>query len=354
MTICLFGNYITDYPRIAVLRKGLLANGALLVECHTRFRGFRKYWALYRQHRALNDQYDILLVGMAGYSLVWFARWLTAKPVVFDAFVSLYLTDVEDRARSVAGGWRGRYLRILEKTACYMASLVLLDTNEQINYFVKQYQLPVDKFVRIPVGANEEVFFPKPANPAGTPAKFILHWHGHIVPFHGVETILQAAALLSSETDIEFRLITRFNSQYRAMVTLVQRLGLGNVSFFPETDYRGLAAAMNQADVCLGVFGNNRKGQLVVPNKIYEAAACAKPIITADTAAVREIFPDGVLVRCAAGDPRALAEEILLLRNDPAKRQTLGKNIYEFYTRELKPEIICRKLLEQLQLIKSA
>jgi glycosyltransferase involved in cell wall biosynthesis len=351
MTICFFGNYIPDYPRIVVLKKGLTANGVHIVECQTRRRGFAKYWGLYRQHRRLKNSYDVLLVGMAGYSLMWFARLLTKKPVVLDAFVSLYLTEIEDRARSPRNGWRSWYLRCLEKSACNLAYRVLLDTQVQIDYFVTQYHLSPQKFIRVLVGADNEIFFPR-ARPSPTTSlsKFVVHWHGHIVPFHGAETILQAAALLQSRPDIEFHLITRFNSQYRSLKVQAQQLQLHNIVFFPETDYHGLADALNQADLCLGVFGKNKKTALVVPNKIFEAVACRKPVITADTPAIREAFPSGTLITCAPADPRALAEAILSLRDDQALRETLAQNTYELYTQKFTPLAIGQELLFQLNL----
>ena len=60
-----------------------------------------------------------------------------------------------------------------------------------------------------------------------------------------------------------------------------------------QTSYQGLAQAINQADICLGIFGNNLKAQLVIPNKIYEAIACGKLVVTANQPAIDEIFQDG-------------------------------------------------------------
>src|SRR3989338_8351410 len=144
MTICFFGNYIPDYPRIQVLKKGLEKNGVKVIECHTRKTGLAKYIELWRQHRKIKNQYDVLLVTMGAYTLVPFAKFLTTKKVIFDAFVSLKLTH-EDRGSSGGGFW--------DKFGCKVADKVLLDTNTQIDYFVQNYGLKRDKFIRVFVGA---------------------------------------------------------------------------------------------------------------------------------------------------------------------------------------------------------
>ena len=50
---------------------------------------------------------------------------------------------------------------------------------------------------------------------------------------------------------------------------------------------------MAHADACLGIFGTSPKARAVIPNKVYDALACARPVITADTPAIAELLrPD--------------------------------------------------------------
>ena len=85
MTICYFGNYLKDYPRNQILIKGLRLNGVKVIECHTRHRGFRKYWSLFWQHQKVKRQYDYLLVAFSP-TLVRFARLISRKKIIFDIF----------------------------------------------------------------------------------------------------------------------------------------------------------------------------------------------------------------------------------------------------------------------------
>ena len=350
MTICFFGNYIPDYPRIAVLKKGLHHLGIEVIECHTRKSGIAKFIDLYHQHQKVKKAYDYVLVGMGAYTLTWFAKLLSSKPVIFDAFVSLYITNVEDRKSAKPKSLKAKYYRFLDKFGCKFADKVLLDTKEQIDYFVKNYKLPKQKFARILVGSDDGIFYPtahnlKPKTP------FIVHWHGHIVPFHGVEIILQAAEKLKKYEQIRFQFVTRFTSKYKNLKRLSERLAISNISFYPETSYTGLARYINNSDVCLGVFSQNPKGQVVVPNKIVEAAACKKAIITTKTKAVLEIFSEDSLELIEPEDPEALAEAILRLYNNSSQRKVLSQKAYRVYKNKLTPEAIAKSFLEAVNQI---
>ena len=68
-----------------------------------------------------------------------------------------------------------------------------------------------------------------------------------------------------------------------------------------------------------------KKAQRVIPNKVYDALACARPVLTADTPAVRELLRPGVEVGvCPPGDPVALADAIAGLRRDGELREGLA------------------------------
>ena len=81
-------------------------------------------------------------------------------------------------------------------------------------------------------------------------------------------------------------------------------------------------------------FGIVEKTQRAVPNKAYEAVACRKPVISADTKAMREIFQDKYdILFCRAGDPQDLADKIVLLKNDEKLRNTIAENGYRTFQR---------------------
>jgi len=102
----------------------------------------------------------------------------------------------------------------------------------------------------------------------------------------------------------------------------------------------------------LGVFGTGAKTARVIPNKVFQALACARPLVTADTPAVRELLAherDALLV--PAGDPGALAAAVRRLAGDPSLRRRLGaagRATYEEHAAESVLGARWRMLLERV------
>lgn len=340
MKICYFGIYQSDYPRNSILINGLRQNQVEVIECSSRARGLKKYWELFFKHWRIRKDYDIMVIGFLGQSIIFFAKLLTRKPIILDAFVSLYNTAVFDRKRFSANSLKGRYCYFLDKYSCKLANKVLLDTQAHIAYFVKTFNLPREKFHRIFVGSNDQIFYPK--RKAGND-NFLVHFHGYLVPFHGAEYILKAAEILRKE-NIQFQFITRFDKNYQQIRKEAEKKKL-KIKFIETVSYQKLSEYINQADICLGVFGLTPKLDKVIPNKVYEALACQKPIITARAKVIEELLTDRencLLVN--SGDGQDLADKILKLKQDRELLKKIAKNEYELY----KDKLVPKKLTEEL------
>lgn len=341
MTVCFFGNYLKDYPRVATLRQGLVENKIKVLECHTRKVGVKKVWSLYKQHQLIKNDYDLLIVMMGGQTLVWFARLISNKKVIFDAFTSLYLTNIEDRKTNSRFSPKAIYYKFWDWFPCFLASKILLDTDAQIDYFVKKYKIKRGKFIRLPISADPRIYYPIQNNSD----KFIVHWHGYIVPFYSIETIIKSAEILKGYKDIQFQIVTRFNGKYWKIKKMCDNLNLKNVKFYPETDYSGIARYINQSHLCLGVFGDNKKARLVIPNKIIEAVACAKPVITADQPAIHELFVDREnIILCKTENSPDLAKKILMLRDNQDLATMIKRAALNLYMEKLVPAAIVKNL----------
>ncbi len=111
--------------------------------------------------------------------------------------------------------------------------------------------------------------------------------------------------------------------------------------------YANLAHEIRHADLCLGIFGNNKKAALVIPNKIVEALASAKPVITVRTPASEELLVgDESVLYCQPADPADLAEKILILKNNNSLAQRIAAGGNAVYTSKLTPKIIAEDLIK--------
>ncbi len=125
--------------------------------------------------------------------------------------------------------------------------------------------------------------------------------------------------------------------------------GLTNVTWLGALTPAELRRRTLEADVCLGVFGRSEKAGRVVPNKVHDALACGRPVVTADSPGARELLhhgEDSLLV--PAGDAGALAEALRQL-NDEDERQRLGRAALALYRRALTPYVVAGGLLAALE-----
>src|SRR3990170_4657984 len=217
MRVCYFGTYYENRPRNRNIINGLKRDNVDVVECHYSPWGnledksslrspFKKLLALIKfipaySYLALRylliESHDAVIVGYLGHIDIFIAKPLTMfrrKPLIFDAFLSLYDTVVNDRKLSSPDGLIGRLSFFIEKSACRLADIILLDTNVHIEYFVNTYQLPREKFRRVFVGADESQFYPVTQQMHTSMARpFKVLFYGQFIPLHGINHIVSAA-----------------------------------------------------------------------------------------------------------------------------------------------------------------
>ena len=337
MKILYFGIYNPNYSRNRVLIKGLKNNGVAVAECNVTYHSSITYLKLLWKYLLSKKDFDVMVVGFPGQEVMFLARCLTRKPIIFDAFTSHYEGYILDRQKFSRNSLRARWYRWLDRVSCQLADLVLLDTQAHIDYFINEFDLPVGKFRRIFVGTDSDIFYPQPEKI--TNARFTVHFHGHYIPLQGVKYIVVAAKLLEREA-ILFNLVGQ-GQEHQAVRALAEEQSVSNINFIGEVSYDKLSELINTADICLGVFGVGSKARVVIPNKIFEAIACAKPVITADTPAVRELFNDNEnIMLCQVANPQDLADKIMILKNDTTRRARIGQAGYKLFQTNLTENII--------------
>ena len=289
---------------------------------------------------------DAFLVGYPGHLdvlvLAPIAR-LRRIPLVWDVFISLHNTVVEDRQLASANSMIGRFTRWLDVTATRLASLVLADTRPHAEYFAKLAGIPMSRCAVVPVGAQQDVFFPiYEVEPEPRSVLF----YGTFVPLQGVSTIIRAAKLLEPD-GVTVRVIGR-GQDGSAVDDLIADLAPSNLERLEWVPLAQLPREIARAEVCLGVFGTSSKAARVVPNKVYECVAMGRPVVTADTPAIRSIFHEGELALVEPGDPAALADTIRRLLDDPDERATLGKKGRERYELDLATPLIGARVRDEV------
>jgi glycosyltransferase involved in cell wall biosynthesis len=342
--VCYFGIYNKEIWRTRVILIALRNRGFEVVECRVspqEFIGFKKYLELYRKFKAYNTTFDFVIVGFPGYAALLLARLLTSKPIIFDAYIS-YCDGVRDRKDYSLAHPRVLIAWLVDFVSGRVADVVLTINEAYKKFFIQSLKVPRSKMEVLHKGADEKVFYPR--DPKKTD-RFRVVWWGSYIPLHGIEYIIEAANILRDEPDIEFRLIGQ--GQKRAeMQRRAEVLGLKNIIFLDRMSGEPLLTEIADGKVALGIFSPNPKAMRCVTNKIYEAMAMGKAIVTEDSPANREIFTDqGNVFLVTPGSAQDLAEAIRTLVREDNLRTKLGqgaRKLFEnrFTTSHIEVELI--------------
>jgi glycosyltransferase involved in cell wall biosynthesis len=377
LRLLLFGNYSTGdgYPRLRVLAEGLRGRGVEVLECRvplleeegarTRAAGsplafLRAGAAAAKARLALRKAYreapphDAVLVGYPGALAVGVARRGNRdrrRPVVRDAFLSLYDTAVNDRRLAGPRSLRARLLRRLDRSSCAAADRVLVDTEENARWFEEELGVAREKLAVVPVGALPfPADLPGPAAPPPPARPLEVLFFGTYVPLQGATVILEAAARLRA--GVRITLVGR-GQDLPAAKERASSLGLGppRVRWVEELIPRAaLDLRIAAADVCLGIFGTTDKAARVVPCKVHDALAAGKPLVTAGGPAARALIRDGEhALLVPPGDPGALAGALERLRDDGALRERLSAGALRLWRERLAPVAVAGRFEEALE-----
>lgn len=341
LTVAHVGHFDPEYSRNRIMAKALRRAGATVLTVGDRRTYVHRTPRLARGLLGLRP--DVVLVGFPGHADVAVARLaglLRRAPVVFDAFVSLYETAVEDRQLIEPGSTAARRYALEDRIACRLATRVVLDTDTHLEYFAEQFGVPRRKLRRVWVGADDDVMRPGPP-PDDT--VFRVFVYGSFVPLHGLEHVVRAAhALERRGEEVEIDIVG--DGQTEADVRrLAGELGTTSVRFLGRRPYEELPALMAASHVCLGIFGTSGKAQRVIPNKVFDALAVARPVVTADTPAAREVLTHGQDAwLCPAGDPEALADAFTALKADAPSRERLAQRGHQLFRERFSIDALAR------------
>lgn len=330
-TVLWWGRFDPDYSRNRILRSALRDAGRDIVDFRPSISGLGDWEALLRGVRRPDlvwlpcfRQRDVLAAAR-------FARRQTV-PLLFDPLISAYDKQVFEREKFAPDSAAGRKLLAAERGQFHAADMVLADTGEHARFFAETFGLMPDRLAVVPVGAEEPHFHPAPMPPRdGRPLEAL--FYGSFLGLQGPETIIEAARLYDGPP------VTWTMLGEGPLLAACRRRaeGLANVVFEPWCAYADLPARIHRADILLGVFGASAKAGRVIPNKVYQALACGRPVITREAPAYAEALlkaeAESGIAFVPPGDPKALAAMVAAWAAKPERLDTLGGAAARSYER---------------------
>jgi colanic acid biosynthesis glycosyl transferase WcaI len=182
---------------------------------------------------------------------------------------------------------------------------------------------------------NDEA--PASAPLAGAPknTKFTLVYGGNLGRAQGLDTVIDAAALLAARrADIE---IVLHGDGVDAESLRVRAAGVGIVRFAPRVSQRAIIEIFGRADALLMSLADDPLFRITIPSKTQFYLAMGKPIIAAVAGEAAEILHGaGAGVVASPGDARALAEAIETLADTSReRREAMGRAGQAYYREHL-------------------
>ena len=156
--------------------------------------------------------------------------------------------------------------------------------------------------------------------------KFVVTYAGNLGYVYDLETMLDAAALLSSRKDILF-LIVGNGVAKAGLENRADDLKLENVRFMPFQPRESLPWLRASSDIQVSLYKNGAANDSF-PSKIYEIMASGRPLLASSEAesGVEHAVKTAQCGLCVKpANPGELAEAILTLSHDSSMRELMGR-----------------------------
>lgn len=339
--IVLWGTCDVGKPRVRILLQGLRAQGTEVIECRADLwkgiedksqvrgpiawlrLGLRALWIypalLWRYVRLPN--HDWVLLGYPAIPDIFVIRlfaWLRGTRVAMDWFLSAYDTIVLDRALFAPGHPMAIAAKSVEWFGVRLADVVFMDTATHARRMEKLFGLASGRCGYVWVGVEDSVFITsKLQAPVATMRDTRVLFYGQFIPLHGLPTIVEAARLLR-DAPIDWQLIGRGQEDVKVRAML-DADPLPRMHWLDWVPYADLPGYIQEADICLGIFGTSNKAGSVIPNKVFQILAAGRPLVTRDSEAMHELLDgmDSTIALVPAGNAHALANAIDAWRRQP-------------------------------------
>jgi len=230
----------------------------------------------------LFQKHDIIVATSPQFFTTW-AGWALSKvrrrPWIFE------LRDLwPETIKTVGAMKQGRVIDILEKIelGLYRSANHVIPVTEAFKMNLVGRGIDKDKTSVITNGSNNDLFTVREKESSlieelNLEDKFVVGYIGTHGMCHGLDFIVNALAKVEDE-DIYFLFIGD-GAMKQTIVELAEKLNLKNVKFLDPVQKEDVPRYLSVCDVSLAPLRNEENFTTVIPSKIFEAAAMAKPTL---------------------------------------------------------------------------
>jgi len=161
----------------------------------------------------------------------------------------------------------------------------------------------------------------------------------------GLETVLTAAERLKGHADIRMVLVGD-GAEKADLIIQARERGLKNVTFLDPHPHERMPLLLASADICLVPLKKVPLFEGALPSKMYEAMACARPIVLGVEGEARRMVEQeaGAALAVEPENAEALVSAILYLRQYPEEAAALGRRGRTFVEKHFDREQLTKEL----------
>lgn len=157
------------------------------------------------------------------------------------------------------------------------------------------------------------------------PDSFVIAFVGQFYPWHGVQFLAEAFAIVHGQRPASRLLLVGDGEQSALVREILARAGVADATYMPgvvgRDEVPGLLAA---SDVVVSPHAHDDKF-VGSPIKLFEYMASGRPIVASDMAQLRTVLDhDRTALMVPPSNPTAIAEALVRLHDDPPLRDRLG------------------------------
>jgi glycosyltransferase involved in cell wall biosynthesis len=291
---------------------------------------------------SIKERYDVIEVCNVPDFLVFataFPKLLGSKVIfnMFEKTESLFATSFGLSRKHLFT----RIINFITKMAVHYADYVILTDVVVHKQIVEDFGIPKSKTTLVLNVPDESVFNLEPVYTADDNHHFVITVVSTILKRYGIQTMIEAMPLLLKDIP-ELKVFIVGNGEFLPHLRqMAKDMGINeHVDFTDYVPYDHVSAYIARADVCVAPMIDD----VGTPNKILEYFALGKATVSTDLPGLKALCDDNSLLYFKPANEVELAERILELYRNPAKRAALGQSAFEFYNKYRWPVMLKRYL----------